>query len=110
MAVSSPVPPDSGEGSLKTSFWFATGLMLSLANAAWAGDTIRIGFVSTFSGPAAAIGNDARNGFELALDHLGRKMDGMPVDMIYEDDQQKPDVGKQKTEKLIQSDRIDFIV
>ena len=84
--------------------------MFPLANAAWAGDSIRIGFVSTFSGPAAAIGNDARNGFELALDHLGRKMDGRPIEMIYEDDQQKPDVGKQKTEKLIQSDRIDFIV
>jgi ABC-type branched-subunit amino acid transport system substrate-binding protein len=41
---------------------------------------------------------------------LGRKMDGKPVEMIYEDDERKPDVGKQKTEKLIQSDRIDFIV
>ena len=89
---------------------FTAALMLSLANPAWAGDSIRIGFVSTFSGPAAAIGNDARNGFELALDHLGRKMDGRPVEVIYEDDQQKPEVGKQKTEKLIQSDRIDFIV
>jgi len=98
------------KGFSKMSFRLAAALMLSLANAAWAGDTIRIGFVSTFSGPAAAIGNDARNGFELALDHLGRKMDGRPVEMIYEDDQQKPDVGKQKTEKLIQSDRIDFIV
>ena len=29
--------------------------------------------------------------------------------MIYEDDQQKPEVGKQKTEKLIQSDHVDFI-
>jgi branched-chain amino acid transport system substrate-binding protein len=36
-------------------------------------------------------------------------MGGKPVDVIYEDDQQKPDVGKQKTEKLIQSDRIDFL-
>src|SRR6516165_11277463 len=91
------------------SFRLAAALMLSLANAAWAGDAIRIGFVSTFSGPAAAIGNDARNGFELALDHLGRKMDGRPVEVIYEDDQQKPEVGKQKTEKLVQSDKVDFI-
>jgi branched-chain amino acid transport system substrate-binding protein len=75
-----------------------------------AADSIKIGFVNTFSGPAAAIGNDARNAFELALDHLGRKMGGRPVEMIYEDDQQKPDVGKQKTEKLIQSDKVDFIV
>ena len=51
-----------------------------------------------------------RNSFELALDHLGRKMGGKPVEVIYEDDGQKPDVGKQKTEKLIQSDNVDFIV
>jgi branched-chain amino acid transport system substrate-binding protein len=37
-------------------------------------------------------------------------MDGKPVEVIYEDDQQKPDVGKQKTEKLVQSDKVDFIV
>jgi branched-chain amino acid transport system substrate-binding protein len=64
----------------------------------------------TFSGPTAVIGNDMRNSFELALDHLGRKMGGKPVEVIYEDDQQKPDVGKQKTEKLVQSDHVDFIV
>jgi branched-chain amino acid transport system substrate-binding protein len=72
--------------------------------------TVKIGFVSTFSGPTAVIGNDMRNSFELALDHLGRKMGGLPVEVIYEDDQQKPEVGKQKTEKLIQSDRVNFVV
>jgi branched-chain amino acid transport system substrate-binding protein len=76
---------------------------------AWAQNAVKIGFVSTFSGPTAVIGNDMRNSFELALDHLGRKMGGLPVEVIYEDDQQKPEVGKQKTEKLIQSDRVDFV-
>jgi len=71
--------------------------------------SIKIGFISTFSGPTAAIGNDMRNSFELALDHLGRKIGGLPVEVIYEDDQQKPEVGKQKTEKLIESDKVDFI-
>ena len=71
--------------------------------------TIKIGFVSTFSGPTAVIGNDMRNSFELALDHMGRKMGGLPVEVIYADDQQKPDVGKQATEKLIESDKVDFI-
>jgi branched-chain amino acid transport system substrate-binding protein len=70
---------------------------------------IKIGFVSTFSGPTAVIGNDMRNAFELALDHMGRKMGGRPVEVIYEDDMQKPDIGKQKTEKLIESDKVDFI-
>src|SRR5471030_650321 len=71
--------------------------------------SIKIGFVSTFSGPVAVIGNDMRNSFELALDHMGRKMGGIPVEVIYEDDTFKPDVGKQKTEKLILSDKVDFI-
>jgi branched-chain amino acid transport system substrate-binding protein len=95
---------------MRTAFWLAGATALVLANSAWAGDTIKIGFVSTFSGPTAVIGNDMRNSFELALDHLGRKMGGKPVEVIYEDDTFKPDVGKQKTEKLILSDKVDFIV
>jgi branched-chain amino acid transport system substrate-binding protein len=83
--------------------------VVSLGTAA-AQKAVKIGFVSTFSGPTAVIGNDMRNSFELALDHLGRKIGGMPVEVIYEDDQQKPEVGRQKTEKLIESDKVDFIV
>src|SRR6202045_58322 len=94
---------------MKSAFWLAGATALALANPADAADTIKIGFVSTFSGPTAVIGNDMRNSFELALDHMGRKMGGLPVEVIYEDDQQKPDVGKQKTEKLVQSDKVDFI-
>src|ERR1700680_830613 len=94
---------------MKTAFWLAGATVLALANPAFAADTIKIGFVSTFSGPTAVIGNDMRNSFELALDHMGRKMGGIPVEVIYEDDAQKPDVGKQKTEKLIQSDKGDFL-
>jgi branched-chain amino acid transport system substrate-binding protein len=94
---------------MRTAFWLAGAAALVLASPAFAGDTIKIGFVSTFSGPTAVIGNDMRNSFELALDHLGRKMGGKPVEVIYEDDGQKPDVGKQKTEKLVQSDKVDFL-
>jgi branched-chain amino acid transport system substrate-binding protein len=77
--------------------------------AAPASAEVKIGFIDTFSGPTAVIGNDMRDAFELALDHLGRKMGGETVTVIYEDDQQKPEVGKQKTEKVIQSDRVNFI-
>ncbi|HEY7246769.1 MAG TPA: ABC transporter substrate-binding protein [Xanthobacteraceae bacterium] len=72
--------------------------------------TIKIGFISTFSGPPAAIGNDMRNSFELGLDHFGRKLGGLPVEVVYEDDLTKPEVGVQKTQKLIESDKVDFIV
>ena len=90
----------------------AAGAILALAAgpALAQGKTVKIGFVSTFSGPTAVIGNDMRNSFELALDHIGRKMGGLPVEVIYEDDGQKPEQGKQKTEKLIESDKVDFVV
>jgi branched-chain amino acid transport system substrate-binding protein len=85
-------------------------LAIAIAPAAAQQKPIKIGFVSTFSGPVAAIGNDMRNSFELALDHHGRKLGGIPVEVIYEDDQVKPEVGVQKVQKLIESDKVDFIV
>jgi branched-chain amino acid transport system substrate-binding protein len=72
--------------------------------------SVKIGFVSTFSGPTAVIGNDMRNSFDLALDHLGHKMAGKPVEVVYEDDQQKPEIGVQKSQKLIESDKVNFVV
>jgi len=72
--------------------------------------TVKIGFVSTFSGPVAAIGNDMKNSFELGLDQHGRKLGGLPVEVIYADDQLKPEVGVQKTQELIESDHVDFVV
>ncbi|HZP78250.1 MAG TPA: ABC transporter substrate-binding protein [Pseudolabrys sp.] len=87
----------------------AAGAALALAAGPAAAQSVKIGFVNTFSGPTAVIGNNMRDAFELALDHLGHKMAGKPVEVIYEDDQQKPDVGKQKTEKLLQSDKVNFV-
>lgn len=85
-------------------------LMLAASPAMAQKKSVKIGFVSTFSGPVAVIGNNMRDSFELALDHMGRKMGGLPVEVIYEDDGFKPAIGRQKTEKLIQSDNVDFLV
>ena len=71
--------------------------------------SIKIGFVSTFSGPQAAIGEDMRRSVELALEHLGGKAGGKKIEIVYEDDQFKPDVGKARSEKLVQQDKVDFV-
>jgi branched-chain amino acid transport system substrate-binding protein len=95
---------------IKTTFVAAAVLALAAGPALAQQKTVKIGFISTFSGPTAVIGNDMRNAFELGLDHLDRKLGGLPVEVIYEDDTQKPDVGVQKTQKLIESDHVDFVV
>ena len=82
---------------------------LAFAAPAIAQTPIKIGFISTFSGPQAAIGEDMRRSVELAKEHLGGKMGGKPFEIIYEDDQFKPDVGKQKSEKLVQQDKVNFV-
>jgi branched-chain amino acid transport system substrate-binding protein len=92
------------------SFVSAAALALGAGPALAQQQTVKIGFVSTFSGPVAAIGNDMKNSFELALDHHGRKLGGLPVEVTYMDDQLKPEIGVQKTQELIESDHVDFIV
>jgi branched-chain amino acid transport system substrate-binding protein len=90
-------------------FGTATIAALAFGLPAMAQSPIKIGFVSTFSGPQAAIGEDMRRSVELAKEHLGGKMGGVPFEIVYEDDQFKPDVGKQKSEKLVQQDKVNFV-
>jgi branched-chain amino acid transport system substrate-binding protein len=95
-----------------TKVWIAAGTALALAAgpAVAQQKTIKIGLISTFTGPPAAIGNDMKNSFELGLDHHGRKLGGLAVEVIYADDQTKPEIGVQKTQELIDSNHVDFVV
>ena len=91
---------------------FGTATIAALAlglSPAFAQQSVKIGFVSTFSGPQAAIGEDMRRSVELAKEHLGGKIGGKPIEIVYEDDQFKPDVGKARSEKLVQQDKVNFI-
>ncbi len=72
-------------------------------------DVIRIGFVTTLTTPAAVIGNDMRDAVELALDHIDRKIDGIPVEVVYADDEFNAQKGKQATERLVERDNVDLV-
>lgn len=71
--------------------------------------TIKIGFINTFSGGAAIYGKHQKDSLELALDHLGRKIGGLDVEVIYGDDQRKPDVGRQVAAKMIKKDKVHIV-
>ena len=70
---------------------------------------LKIGFISTFSGPGGVIGADMRNSVELALDHVGRKVGGLDTEIIYGDDQQKPDVGTQIADEMLKKHQVNFV-
>ncbi len=91
-------------------FGAATIAVLAIGSpSVMAQQSVKIGFVSTFSGSQAAIGEDMRRSVELAKEHLGGKIAGKPIEIVYEDDQFKPDVGKARSEKLVQQDKVNFI-
>jgi branched-chain amino acid transport system substrate-binding protein len=81
---------------------------IGLTGAAQAAE-VKIGFVTTLTTPAGVIGEDMKNSVELALEHIGNKMGNLDVKLIMEDDGFKPDVGKQKTDKLVKQDDVDFV-
>jgi branched-chain amino acid transport system substrate-binding protein len=76
---------------------------------AFAAETVKIGFVTTLTTPAGVIGRDMVDAVNLALEHIGGKMGGLDVELIVEDDGFKPEIGKQKTDKLVKQDDVDFV-
>jgi branched-chain amino acid transport system substrate-binding protein len=92
----------------KSAFGLAL-LVVTFATALPATAEIKIGFISTLSGPQGGIGQDQYDGFMLGLESFGGKLGGQAVTVIEEDDQLKPDVGLQLAQKLIEKERVPII-
>ena len=69
-------------------------VLVFAAAAAHAADKVKVGFVSTLSGPSSALGVDIRDGFLLAVKLNGGKLGGLPAEVLVSDDQFKPDVAQ----------------
>ena len=72
-------------------------------------EVVRIGYMTTLSGGAGIIGKQMKNAVELAVEHAGGKLGGLDVEVIFVDDQRKPDVAKQLANRLVKSDRVDVV-
>lgn len=80
------------------------------AFAAEASGPIKIGVVLPFSLAYKVIGDRVAAGLELALHQAGGKFKGRSFEVIKEDSEMKPDVGLTKTRKLVDKDRVHFLV
>ena len=88
----------------------AASALLVAGNGAFAQDKVRIGLIYTLTGPAATLGQQSKNAFELAVKHLGGKMGGKDVELFVADDGLKPDVAIQKVNELIEKNKVDIVV
>jgi len=83
---------------------------LSFAPASFAQQKqLKIGFITTLSGPQGVIGKHMKDSVELALQHLGGKVGGLPAEVVFGDDQFKPDVGVQVAQQMLQRDQVDIM-
>jgi branched-chain amino acid transport system substrate-binding protein len=84
--------------------------LMGIASSAQAQEKLKIGIVTTLSGPAAVLGQQLRNGFQLAVKDNGGKLGGREVELFVQDDELKPDVAVSKAKALIDRDKVDFVV
>lgn len=82
---------------------------LLAANGAQAADEIKIGFLTTLSGPGAGTGQDIRDAFTLAIKMNDGKLGGLPVNISITDDQNNPVAARQTVERYIKRDKVDII-
>ncbi|WP_297774155.1 ABC transporter substrate-binding protein [uncultured Roseovarius sp.] len=66
---------------------------------------VKVGMITTLSGGGAGLGIDVRDGFMLALEQSGRD----DIEVVIEDDQRKPDIAVQLSDKMIQSEKVDVM-
>ena len=92
--------------------WSLGSLLLGIAlaglavSAVCAQQPVKIGLITTLSGPAGYLGADIRDGFLLAAEMEGGKLGGVPVQVLVEDDGFKPGQGKQIADKFLKSEKI----
>lgn len=80
------------------------GLSLATSSLAYA-EPVKIGVITTLSGGGAGLGIDMRDAFTLAMKQSGNK----DVELVIEDDAQKPELAVQIAEKMIQGDKVDLM-
>ncbi|RYF63438.1 MAG: ABC transporter substrate-binding protein, partial [Comamonadaceae bacterium] len=86
---------------------FTLAAVASAACAAFAAP-VKVGIALDISGPFAALGAEARDGFNLAIKQMGGKLGGQPVEYVQADMAGSPDQAKQLVDRMIQREKIDL--
>jgi branched-chain amino acid transport system substrate-binding protein len=73
------------------------------------GGPVKIGVVLPYTGVYAELGTSITQAMELVFARENWTVAGRKIEMIKEDDEMKPPVGVRKTEKLIDSDKVDIL-
>lgn len=81
-------------------------MQVAWAAPGFAQEPVKIGIITSLSGPGGYLGQDIRDGIELAIAMNGGKLGGVPVQVKVEDDAAKPGQGKQIADRMLKNDKI----
>lgn len=88
-----------------------TFLLVLYSASVYAQRTIKVGILDTYSGPPAVYGNDALNGFKLALNEINKKgVLGTKIEFTTRDDKFKVDIGLSMAKELVMMEKVDLMV
>ncbi|MCA3212440.1 MAG: ABC transporter substrate-binding protein [Burkholderiales bacterium] len=86
----------------------AAALVAGLAGAPAYAQTVKVGIAQDLTGPFAALGAEARDGFNLAIKQLGNRLGGVNAEFIMQDMAGNPDTARQLVERFTKRERVDF--
>lgn len=88
----------------------ATMILSLLTAPAWAADQVKLGIFTELSGAISPPGTEGKRGIDLALHELGNKLGGLPVKVTVVDTQSNPSEAVQVASKLIDEEKVDFVI
>ncbi|HET7671467.1 MAG TPA: ABC transporter substrate-binding protein [Burkholderiales bacterium] len=91
---------------MKTAIVVAAMLAAGMAQAQ---EKIKLGWIAGVSGPLNLVGAEQRRGLDIALEHLGNKLGGVPIELVTGDSKANPGATVQELSRLLEKDRVDVL-
>ena len=88
---------------------FVVAVAILAAVPVQATEPVKIGMITTLSTKAGYLGEEIRDGFQLAIDQEGGKLGGVPVELLVDDDGRKPEKAKQIADRFIKRDKVKIL-
>lgn len=94
------------------SFLTAVVMVFCAASSGFAGDTIKVGLVDTYTGPATTFTNDVLDGFKMATEKINAKggVLGKKIEYVTRDDKFKPDIALTMAKELVLKENVDILM
>ena len=85
--------------------------LVMAASTGFAAETVKVGVLLPLTGSQAKFGEIEKRSMEMALEEINAKggVNGKKIELLFEDDTGKPDIGRSAVEKLISRDQVPVI-